>query len=377
MDTSIALLCLLLIAAACLSAWADRYKVSATPLPEFEALFSRTSGWIGADGDYSVPLGDNKIAWLYSDTFVGTVKDGKRIDTEMINNSVGIQLLGSQEPVRFYYTTTPDGTHKAFVTPDEGEGYFWLFDGIQTSKGLYFFLLRVEYLDVPGGFPFRLIGMSLAYVSNPTDTPDKWKITQCRVPFCEFTGDGDILFGSATLKVGDYIYIYGVNSSAKDKEGKRISNMLVARVPENQFGDFPAWKFLSGGKWGSDFENADPLFPGIATEFSVSYIPGIKHYAAVYTAAGISGIIDVRLSPTPEGPWSEPIRAFECPDRLWHKSSFSYAAKAHPELATAPNELIVTYATNSTDFPDLFNDARLYWPRFVRLTFSPVGENEQ
>ncbi|NLN79114.1 MAG: hypothetical protein GX141_09375, partial [Armatimonadetes bacterium] len=52
-----------------------------------------------------------------------------------------------------------------------------------------------------------------------------------------------------------------------------------------------------------------------------------------------------------------------------HENAFSYAVKGHPELSTNPNELIVTYATNSTEFADMFNDARLYWPRFVRLTF--------
>lgn len=354
---------------ACLNASADGFRISAAPAPECDALFSRTSGWIGADGDYSVSLDNNRVAWLFSDTFVGSVKDGKRVDTVMINNSVAIQTLGSKQPVEFFFRTAPDGKHKALVTPDDKDGYFWLFDGVNTSKGLYFFLLRVMHLDVPGGFPFKLTGMSLAHVPNPADPPDKWKITQCRLPFSRFSKDEDIFFGSATLKVGDYIYIYGVSSKRKDNGG-RTSEMITARVHEGQFGDFSAWRFWSGGKWGSSFEQAAPLFDGVATEFSISYIPGIKRYAAVYTAMGISGIIVVRLSPTPEGPWGEPIKVYECPDRLWHKATYSYAAKGHPELSSSPNELVVTYATNSTDFPDLFNDARLYWPRFVRLTFA-------
>jgi hypothetical protein len=46
--------------------------------PEWDALFERESGWIGADGNYSIPLGGDTTLWLFSDTFVGKVKDGKR-----------------------------------------------------------------------------------------------------------------------------------------------------------------------------------------------------------------------------------------------------------------------------------------------------------
>ena len=38
------------------------------------------------------------------------------------------------------------------------------------------------------------------------------------------------------------------------------------------------------------------------------------------------------------------------------------------------NELIVTYATNSTDFWDHGRDPRLYWPRFVRVTIEPAPD---
>ncbi len=52
----------------------------------------------------------------------------------------------------------------------------------------------------------------------------------------------------------------------------------------------------------------------------------------------------------------------------WDKKIFCYAAKAHPMLATAPDELIVTYAANSYDLAELMDNAQLYWPRFVRVT---------
>ena len=62
---------------------------------------------------------------------------------------------------------------------------------------------------------------------------------------------------------------------------------------------------------------------------------------------------------------------YRCPEMDWPSKAFCYAAKAHPELASAPDELLITYAANSWEFWNLFKDARLYWPRFVRVKLSP------
>ncbi len=74
------------------------------------------------------------------------------------------------------------------------------------------------------------------------------------------------------------------------------------------------------------------------------------------------------------GPWSSPIVVYRPPESDGPRP-FVYAAKAHPELA-GPHaaDLVVTYATNSFDFWDLFarqGACSLYWPRFVLV---PVGE---
>ena len=81
--------------------------------------------------------------------------------------------------------------------------------------------------------------------------------------------------------------------------------------------------------------------------------------------------IVARTAPEPYGPWSEPLIVYQCPEEDWHDNIFCYAAKAHPEISLAPNELIVTYVTNSMDFNQIESDARLYRPRFLRLRFKP------
>jgi hypothetical protein len=64
---------------------------SATPAPDLDALFVRADGWIGADGAFSVSLSPRRTLWLFSDTWVGKVRDGRRTDATVVNNTVGVQ----------------------------------------------------------------------------------------------------------------------------------------------------------------------------------------------------------------------------------------------------------------------------------------------
>ena len=103
----------------------------------------------------------------------------------------------------------------------------------------------------------------------------------------------------------------------------------------------------------------------MANEYSVSWQPALKQYVAVYSENGISRNIRMKTAGTPSGPWSQGVTVYQCPET--NKNTFCYAAKAHPTLAQAPDELIVTYAVNAMDFWQVLKDARLYWPEFVRV----------
>ena len=110
---------------------------------QYEALFSRESGWTGADGVYSVNMGDSNTLWLFGDTWMGEIKDGRHVDADLINNSVAIQH-GKQPvsgAVTFHYGRKTDGTPQAFVLPQEGGGWYWPYDGILTPRGLFLFLI--------------------------------------------------------------------------------------------------------------------------------------------------------------------------------------------------------------------------------------------
>ncbi len=55
------------------------------------SFFCQDKFFRGADGAASIDLGNGKILWLFSDTFIDPEGTGKRSNSKMINNSIAIQ----------------------------------------------------------------------------------------------------------------------------------------------------------------------------------------------------------------------------------------------------------------------------------------------
>ncbi|MHC4424529.1 MAG: DUF4185 domain-containing protein [Planctomycetota bacterium] len=350
----------------CASASMPKYSVEA--LPRYDALFCREKGWTGADAVYSAALADDVTLWLFGDTWIGDIVDGKHKGATMVNNSIALQRGkdASTASVEFFWQTTKEGEPAAFIEPADGTGWFWIFDGIVADGKLYLFLVQIIKTGKKGVFGFKHVGTSLAEVENPHGDPFKWRIKQYKIPYGRYSKNGNLFFGSALMRDGDFIYIYG--GSEDWSKGMSGRSMIVARVPYNKVADFEQWRFLSDGNWQAGMTGISKLFDGTATEYSVCYQPSIEQYVAVYTENGMSKNILMRFSPTPVGPWSSAYRIYECPEVEWHKTYFCYAAKAHPEISSK-NELIITYVCNSTDFWKMAADARIYRPRFFRINF--------
>jgi hypothetical protein len=346
-------------------------RLKVEPLPRYDALFQRTSGWTGGDGAYSTALGNDRFLWLFGDTFIGEVKDGRHVNALLVNNSIAIQK--GKEPgavsMDFVYQILTDGRPAAFMQPEDGLGWFWPYHAVRTPEGLYLFLLRVEPTGNPQDFGFRPVSNWLGHVGNPEEPPHRWVISQRKIPW----GSERRKFGSFVLTNGDYCYIYG--TAVERVRGLESKYLLLARAPIGRLGDFSAWRFFRDGEWIADVDRAGRVCEKVASEVSVSFQPVLNRYILVYTEDGLSENIVIRLSPTLHGPWSGPLRVYRCPEARRDPRIFCYAAKGHPEIAGSPEELIITYVTNSTDFELIRSDASLYRPRFLRIRFSDPGKN--
>lgn len=341
---------------------------------DYNRLFATTSGWTGADGAYSIALTDKKILWLYGDTWVGKIRNNKHVDAVLINNSLAIQngTNPKKASVNYFFNKADEGNPKAFLKPTDGKGWFWIYHGIITEKGLYLFLIQIDRTGDSSGPGFKIIGTWLGHVLNPNHSPDRWHVTQQRIPWERISDSGDILFGSSLLVDDGYIYIYGTSEDII--QNVHHKHMILARAPAGSLDTFDNWRFFSNGKWVDDFSLISRMSGNMANEYSVSYLPVFDKYITVYTENSVSENIMMRLAPEPYGPWSEPISVFKCPEVKWDESIFCYAAKAHPALTSSADELIITYVANSNDFWKMVSDARLYRPRFIRVTF-PTSES--
>jgi hypothetical protein len=366
-----ACLCALLFCGTAGFAAAPPTSARGVPAPEWEARFDGKEGWIGGDCVYSVELDRDRILWLFGDSLLGKVKNGRRTDATMVNNTVALQM-GRGRYVRFRFISGKgkDGKSAAFVTPADGKGWFWMQSGVRIKDRLYLFMPQIEKAGEPGAFGFAHVGQWLAVVENPDDPPEKWKLKQHKLPFAVFGAKRERSWGAASLVVGEHLYVFGYDEEKGKGLGRR--QLLVARIHANKLADFRAWRFRTAGGWSEKADEAAGLAGGLATEFTVSSRPGGNGYVLVYTENGLGDRIVARTASTPEGPWSAPVLLYRCPEMAKDKGVFCYAAKAHP-WASREDELLVSYCVNAWKFGRLFDDERVYRPRFVWV---PLGRRK-
>jgi hypothetical protein len=332
---------------------------AASPAPDLDARFASSNGWIGADGIYSAALPNHRTVWLFSDTWTGTIRDGARVHPRMINNSVGV-TEGSGS-ARFFYPTNDEGQAVSLFAPPDRRGWYWLWAAASGRGTLALFAARVEKTDGGGAFGFRLIGTALGEVENPQDAPTAWRTHWKNLPdaWCP-----RVFWGSSVLIHEGFAYVYGYTESGKGLDFQR--SMLVARVPFEKIADFSAWRFFGNRAWHETPQTAEPLCPGVATEYSVTWHPAYRKFLLVTHDLFLSPTLVARTADQPWGPWSEKRALYACPEANEKRGVFCYAAKLQPVFSD-DRTLVISYAANAHDLATVLRDASLYVPRFVRV----------
>ena len=369
------------------------------PAPEWDGVFARKKGWTGADGCYSVEMGDGRTLWLYSDTWVGTVAKGKHAEgSRLVNNSIGLQpaISGGKPPKHdslefFWGKPRKDDKPRAWIEPAlevkagdpqaADKSWYWLLDGCMVAppgggKKLLIFLMHMGRKKEGGDgvFNFRMLGGALAVVSNPLEEISKWKVSQVVNPHSRRSGANDISWATA-LYLADKdgpgepgtLYIYGI----RDVKGLN-KHVVLARAPASRADDFSTWRFFAGNRWSEKSSEAARITDQAVNEHTVESITYKEESRLVLVESQpvFGKHILVRTAERPEGPWSGLKKVFlvENLDKGRHKR-FTYAGKGHTHLS-APGELLISYVINSHNFWDMVGDASIYRPRFIRL---PLG----
>lgn len=351
--------------------------VSATVDPFYDGLLKiRQRGWLGADGAVSVPLGNRKIVWLFGDTIIGVLSpEGKRKGM-IIRNSIGIQDLSTTPPgrVTFYWDIT-DGVPGSFFMAEnfERDYIYWPLTATQVDGELFVFAPTI-FADDPNSFS---VGeLHLLRVPNPLDPPPQWKkiVTPLGV------GRNHQQFCAAAYVIKPYIYLLGFDETQTQKPTERCMVLARSNIQLLRKGlgrqSMEFWvRGERGNYWAKEPENLVPLFKPGTTETSIQYFREWNQYVCLTHSWGKPEIMLVS-APALTGPWSKPMVIYSVPEMVHNKNYVLTAVKAHPELATSGDEIVLTYVINTTDFFSLFSNPNIYYPRFVRVRLRWRGNSK-
>jgi len=354
------------------------------------------SQWSGADGMQAIRLSQNKIAWFFSDTFLGPVQpDGSRppLGTSMIQNSLVVQ------------TTAPDGRNRMSTvtgggtcggsgsTLDPGpqslvprpvqkpRPWYWAADNAIVGNTLVKFYNRFHFGDptaryVPEGTVIARFKMSDLTAKTP---PAAMRPPTTEIPsYTPVPGGSPILWGGAVLVDGGTTYVYGWATADVHVQDKRL---YLARVPSRTLADFRTWRFYAGaGTWSERQSGAQPLQPigaglSVSNGFSVAKLGGkywlIQHEPDLFDA-------DIVAYPAAT-PWSsfdvtKRVHLFHAPEvgrDAAHDYRMIYEARLIPALSTR-RRLVIGYSVNSSGVSAgcrnlvSYTD-KIYRPRFITV----------
>ena len=353
---------------ACLSPLVSAQTKKGKAVQKAEELFRQNPAWLGTDGANSTPLGNNRIFWSFEDTFISTSEVHSRKQSTMIRNSVAIQT--GVDPLTadmtFYWGRDADGSPASFF-PEDGKTWYWTGGAIRLDEGpLISFLHRVK--STPGvGLGFSSAGYALAVIKNPDQPPSDWEPVIINAKESAFDAV------PATAVVRDDEYIVGLALKQEGTHAGALVRFLASSLAVGNI-ENPQWWAGSNLGWVGepDLGPAGPVFVinDAGAESSLHWDQRTQSFIHIATYGFGAATIGMRTAPSLTGPWSEPVEIYRPPE-LAGPQPFVYSAIAHPELeGSDPDDLIVTYATNSFEFSDLFSEhgsEHLYWPRVISI----------
>lgn len=328
--------------------------VSTKPANKMNNLFNRYgNGWTGGDATYSVALPDGRTVWMFGDSFLDTVyADFSRPAAGLIRNCFMVQTGVNMTTI---CGNTIDAPEALVDTDNPADEWYWPGDGTVIGDNLYVFFMYFVRTG-PEAFDFAYLRTDLVTFSLPgiTETARTTVYT-----------NNDILWGASLMEDGEYIYVYGAEQAFLTKYAH------ISRYPASDITAAP--EFWNGTSWVS----AEPATnvgrlqkqSGLPVETSAQF--AVFYYADKYRLVTQEDLFSPNIytweATSPTGPWKKRQTVYVTPETggdLW-----TYNAFVHPQFLTADGYLLLSYNENSLNFFDLFDDARIYRPKFIYFKY--------
>ncbi len=355
-------------------------RLPARPDVALERLFRpRPIGYLGADVAMSIPLPSGRTLWVFGDTLVGALENGRRRFGSMPRNSAALVVddaSGLAEP----QWLVPLGTGDTFVPPGGGSTcWFWPGTGFHHDGRAYVIGYEVAQGDGPcESLSFAITGMRLFRIEGIDRAPGDWRMTS--VPFGP--PNSKTFFCSGNLVEGGFVYLLGTTRFAEG--GAEATGGVMARIPIGDLaGEDPAARLevlSASSKWsGVDAEPHILFRPGV-TECGLYHdVPRRRYLATTYDPR--EGLMRVTAAPRPEGPWCAPFVVYRVPEFRGWERHHAYAFRMHPHLAAGADEMVFTYVVNTKGLETVLGEMDVYYPRFLRADLRalppPTGSRER
>ncbi len=319
-------------------------NITAKPALFFDSLFTRYGGgWTGGDVSYSYGLGKGRSVWLFGDSFLDTVyPDRSRPLVPFIHNTIVV----TDAPGTFI--TLYGGTEKnpePFFNAKEPKQYWpnCAFTNTSQTK-MFVMMVTIKSTGEGGLFGFNVIGNDVGVLSLPD-------LTLKRI--FPFIREDFIDWSSATLEDGEYVYIYGAESTEYNKY------MHVCRTLRDD--PFNRVEYYDGNSWVTKKTTSGRLQGGVSEQYSV-FKYGNKYYLLSQEGILFSDDIYIWNAASPVGRFTNKRRVYTTPQD--GGNIITYNALAHTEFINN-GKLLVSYNTNSFNGLDLIKDADNYRPYFI------------
>jgi hypothetical protein len=319
--------------------------------PEADLLFKQDPSWRGGDAAFSVPLGSERVLWLFGDSFIATGEVKARQQSTFIRNSIGLQegLDPSSAKMSFHWRQA--GSTASSFFPEENGNWFWPLAGRRFEDHLLVFFMEVQ--AVSEGFGFEVIGGRAMRISNVDAAPSEWTHEW----LTETVHPSGLVLGHALIVEADHLYSVAVREPGD--HDAFLARWPLTNASAGQLND-PEWWTNAG--WSST-ETPLRIWTEGAPELSVQRACW-GGYVGIHTLGFGAATVAVRTSPSLASGWTSPQSVYT-PEEGSRTGVWVYAGKGHPELQGA--DFLVTYASNISGTA-VFSDETLYYPRFVRLT---------
>jgi hypothetical protein len=246
--------------------------------------FNETYGWLSGDNNNPVLLPDNRVAWVYNDSFMGAENPHTNVlhYTRMINNLVVVQKGDSLTSV---YGGSARRPMSLFV-PDSSKSEFWQSGGVVENGMLKVVLIEITRRNTSFAGHTWIGSLSL---------PDLSVVSLHRLPATLNTSP------NCVIQDGDYDYLYFDTHRST----------VVGRVPKGQLDSQTPWEFYTAhGKWSTDFTQAMRLVENVSAGNVIKIGP--NNYA-MSGVPNLSGQVAVWFAQSPVGPWVSKTAIYHVP----------------------------------------------------------------